>query len=209
MRGLEQQEQQYQMRMEETLALGVRNVKFQEELEKSRKEVQRLQVMLHENHSKDKTNQAHMEQLLAHLEEQKMNFEGSLKLQNEVLAENGRLHSCAQEANAELERTGHVARDLEYANHVVRQENQQLQDRVQSLLESIGTLREELRGSFRANEESSKNMAAERRDWQQALQTLQRENEDLRRRLEWLEHQEERKRLQIASRTGRGGVDEQ
>ena len=41
-----------------------------------------------------------------------------------------------------------------------------LQDRIQQLLDTVGALREELRGSFKSSERGLENMAAERREWQ-------------------------------------------
>lgn len=41
-----------------------------------------------------------------------------------------------------------------------------LQDRIQGLLDTVGALREELRGSFKSSEVALANMNVERREWQ-------------------------------------------
>jgi hypothetical protein len=171
-------------------------------------------------------------QLLSHLTEQKLKHERMVQLQNQIMSENARLHGAIQVAGDNLERTGHISRDLEFANQMVRDENQRsvrrqnggggckyaspdhsfhvlltscavisvcsllspplrsihcnpsnvlapttpiflalffhfrLQDRIQSLLETVGALREELRGSFKSSEMALSNMTVERREWQ-------------------------------------------
>lgn len=173
-------------------------------------------------------------QLLSHLAEQKMKHERMVQLQNQIMSENARLHGGLQIAGDNLERTGHISRDLEFANQMVRDENQRsayeccefwaaystnyslawmfrnrekrvyfrvaslclaifsltssqlwrvvsslelnfppssifslrLQDRIQELLETVGALREELRGSFKSSEVALSNMTVERREWQ-------------------------------------------
>ena len=170
-------------------------------------------------------------QLLSHLAEQKMKHERMVQLQNQIMSENARLHGGLQIAGNDLERTGHISRDLEFANQMVRDENQRsayecwaaystnysltwlfrnrekrvyfrvashcltifsltisqlsrvvsslelnfppssifslrLQDRIQELLETVGALREELRGSFKSSEVALSNMTVERREWQ-------------------------------------------
>eukprot|EP00290_Baffinella_frigidus_P038692 CAMPEP_0180306916 /NCGR_PEP_ID=MMETSP0988-20121125/27395_1 /TAXON_ID=697907 /ORGANISM="non described non described, Strain CCMP2293" /LENGTH=285 /DNA_ID=CAMNT_0022289809 /DNA_START=167 /DNA_END=1025 /DNA_ORIENTATION=- len=133
------------------------------------------------------TSHAYLEQLLAHVEQQEKQYKGVLALHNDTMGENARLHSTTEEASKELERTAHVTRDLEYANKVVRDENQVVQHRVQALLDTVGTLREELRAQFKTVQQTQANAAAERHDWHSAMKTLEGENEDLRRRLQWLE----------------------
>jgi hypothetical protein len=130
-----------------------------------------------------------------------MKHERMVQLQNHIMSENARLHGGLQIAGDNLERTGHISRDLEFANQMVRDENQRsaydccefraaystsrvvsvhtrtkspaflyfslrLQDRIQELLETVGALREELRGSFKSSEVALSNMTVERREWQ-------------------------------------------
>jgi len=63
-------------------------------------------------------------QLLSHLSEQKLKHERMIQLQNQIMSENARLHGAIQVAGDNLERTGHISRDLEFANQMVRDENQ-------------------------------------------------------------------------------------
>jgi len=49
------------------------------------------------------------------------------------------------------------------------------------------SFRDELRESFKASADGREQLSAERREWQATVATLQQENEDLRRRLAWLE----------------------
>lgn len=65
-----------------------------------------------------------MEQLLSHVSEQKLKHERMVQLQNQIMSENARLHGAIQVADDNLERTGHISRDLEFANQMVRDENQ-------------------------------------------------------------------------------------
>lgn len=63
-------------------------------------------------------------QLLSNLVEQKLKHERMVQLQNQIMSENARLHGAVQVAGDNLERTGHISRDLEFANQAVRDENQ-------------------------------------------------------------------------------------
>lgn len=63
-------------------------------------------------------------QLLSHVAEQKLKHERMVQLQNQIMSENSRLHGAIQVADENLERTGHISRDLEFANQMVRDENQ-------------------------------------------------------------------------------------
>ena len=63
-------------------------------------------------------------QLLSHVAEQKLKHERMVQLQNQIMSENARLHGAIQIADENLERTGHISRDLEFANQMVRDENQ-------------------------------------------------------------------------------------
>ena len=65
-----------------------------------------------------------VEQLLSHVAEQKLKHERMVQLQNQIMSENARLHGAIQVAGDNLERTGHISRDLEFANQMVRDENQ-------------------------------------------------------------------------------------
>eukprot|EP00802_Teleaulax_amphioxeia_P019132 Tamp_19353.p5 GENE.Tamp_19353~~Tamp_19353.p5 ORF type:complete len:132 (+),score=26.19 Tamp_19353:662-1057(+) len=129
-----------------------------------------------------------------------------VQLQNQIMSENARLHGAVQVAGDNLERTGHISRDLEFANQAVRDENQRLQDRIQQLLDTVGALREELRGSFKSSEVALANMNVERREWQGAMQTLQSENEDLRRRLHWLEKAQSDKTAKLNSLMAKANI---
>ena len=53
-----------------------------------------------------------------------MKHERMVQLQNQIMSENARLHGGLQIAGNDLERTGHISRDLEFANQMVRDENQ-------------------------------------------------------------------------------------
>ena len=185
--ALEKQERDYQLHQEEALAVGVTNSKFREEIQLNLHEIHKLHLLLKDSETQSLTTNSYIEQLMSHVQEQKLKHERMVQLQNQIMSENGRLHGSLQVASENLERTGHISRDLEFANQTVRDENQQLQDRIQQLLETVGALREELRGSFKSSQDAQENMSLERREWQAAMRTLQSENEDLRRRLHWLE----------------------
>ena len=63
-------------------------------------------------------------QLLSHIQEQTLKHERMVELQNRIMSENARLHGSVQVAGDNLERAGHLSRDLEFANQMVREENQ-------------------------------------------------------------------------------------
>jgi len=187
MARMERQEKLHLQREAELVQLGVKNIALEEDKQRSSAQIDRLRLLLHENETRQATSHAYLEQLLAHIEEQERQYKGALALQNQTMEENARLHATTEVASRELERTAHVSRDLEYANKVVRDENEAVQGRVQTLLETVGTLREELRTAFKTVEQSQANAATERNDWHAAMKTLEGENQDLRRRLRWLE----------------------
>ncbi len=201
-RAMERQETLFQKKQEEILSKGINNMRLEEENEKIRREVAKLQSSLHDSDSKNTTCTAQIEQLNAHIDDLKSEHGRMLDIQNQILEENSALHAAVQTANQELERCGYVSRDLEHANNVLRDENQTLQDRIEALLQTVSSQREELRGSFKASEQASQNLSAERREWQTTISTLQQENEDLRRRLAWLEKLQKQRPSTNLSDTG-------
>jgi chromosome segregation ATPase len=194
-------EQGYEAGLQKGLATGVRNIQLKEEFQKRGYEIEKLTVLLHESESKLQASNTVIQQLVSQISENRQQHRRMADLQNQVMSENSRLHGTAQTAGTELERTSHVVRDLELANQVMRDENQALSERVQTLLGAVASLREELRGSFRGQEAATAQMAAERREWRAAQCALTGEAEDLRRRLRWLEegYHRDRERLPAAA----------
>jgi chromosome segregation ATPase len=186
-RAMERQEIFFQKKQEELLGRGIDKLRLEEENEKARREIAKLQASLHDTESKISSSEAQTHQLQVHIEDLNAERNRVLDIQNQILEENSSLHVAIQTANEELERSGYVSRDLEHANNLLRDENQILQERIEGLLQTVSSLREELRGSFKASELATQNLSSERREWQTTISTLQQENEDLRRRLAWLE----------------------
>lgn len=206
MRAMEKQEVEFQRRQGEVLGKGVSNIRLQEDNERIRKVVAVLQSEVQDAQQSRTGALGQADHLRQHIKDLEFQHERMLDVQNQILSENASLHLAAQTANQELERSGHVSRDLEHANHFVRGENQTLQDRIQGLLETVSTLREEIRGSYKASEQATQNLSAERREWQTTISTLHAENEDLRRRLAWLERNDSRKLHTVQSNDGAKAV---
>ena len=187
LRALENVEQEYESKLQKNLAVGVRNFQLQEEMQKRGNEIEKLSLLLHEAESKLTARDSLVQQLIQQVNDGRGHHRRMADLQNQIMSENARLHGTAQTAGTELERTSHVVRDLEFANQVLREENQALSDRTRALLDAVAGLREELRASFRGQEAAAAQASAERREWREAQRALETEAEDLRRRLRWLE----------------------
>ena len=187
LRALEHMEQEYEIKLQKNLAIGVRNFQLQEEMHKRGNDIERLSLLLHEAESKLSARDALVEQMVQQLNDSRAQNRRMVELQAQVMSENERLHGSAQAAGSELERTSRVVRDLEHANQVLRDENQAQADHARALLDAIAGLREELRASFRGQEAAAAQVAAERREWREAQRALEAETDDLRRRLRWLE----------------------
>ena len=110
-----------------------------------------------------------------------------VRIQSETLRDNARLHEAAQSANEELTRISHINRDLEYSNQKMREENDRLHGQIALLMDTISSLRSQLRDHFQGCEQNSTAMRSERTEWERMFRTLQTQNEALQRRVQWLE----------------------
>eukprot|EP00960_Hanusia_phi_P033886 750700-Hanusia_phi.AAC.2 len=125
---------------------------------------------------------------MKHVKMGREKHESMVRLQSDILRENARLHTAAQSANEELKRSSHINRDLEYSNQKLREENDSLHARIAHLMETVTSLRSQLREHFEGSQHNSTAMRSERTEWERMFRTLETQNEELQRRVQWLEN---------------------